>query len=343
MALAPFFGYAQEGVLQIATIERPPFAMQEGGNLTGFSIELWEQIAEDLDLEFEYQLQDEFGVMLEKVESEEVDLAIANISITQTREEVMDFSHPIFDSGLQILTPKESNSTLGLLRAVLDAGVIQLVLIALAVLIAAAHVVWYLERGRKGQAYFSDEYPKGLWDTFWWAFVIVTIGGFEERAPRTVVGRGFAILWTLASLFIVSLFVAKFASVLTVSELQGSIADYNDLYGKNVATIESSTSDQFLTDKNIDFESYTNIDDMFRDLERGNLDAIVHDAPIVTYYAATRGRGRVQVSGPIFKPEKFGIALPENSDLVEPINQQLLKYNEDGTYERLYDRWFDTQ
>jgi len=34
-------------------------------------------------------------------------------------------------------------------------------------------------------------------------------GGFEERVPQSRVGRGFAVLLVIASLFIVSIFVAQ--------------------------------------------------------------------------------------------------------------------------------------
>ena len=40
--------------------------------------------------------------------SERVDGAIANITITAERERAMDFSQPIFGSGIQILLPKEA-------------------------------------------------------------------------------------------------------------------------------------------------------------------------------------------------------------------------------------------
>ncbi|HIP21960.1 MAG TPA: transporter substrate-binding domain-containing protein [Candidatus Pacebacteria bacterium] len=38
------------------------------------------------------------------MEEGEVDMSIANITITSDREVRMDFSQPIFDSGLQIIT-----------------------------------------------------------------------------------------------------------------------------------------------------------------------------------------------------------------------------------------------
>lgn len=91
--------------LSVATIERPPFVMQwENGELTGFSIELWKNIAHNLGLEYSFEKYEVFSQMIEDTKNEWHDLAIANISITSDREKVMDFSNPIFDSGLALMT-----------------------------------------------------------------------------------------------------------------------------------------------------------------------------------------------------------------------------------------------
>jgi len=55
-----------------------------------------------------FEPNERFGDMLASVRAERVDGAIANISITADRERAMDFSQPIFGSGIQILLPKEA-------------------------------------------------------------------------------------------------------------------------------------------------------------------------------------------------------------------------------------------
>jgi len=58
----------------------------------------------------EFVTASSFSDMLEAVKNGSVDAAIANISITSVREEVVDFSQPIFDAGLQILVKQNSGS-----------------------------------------------------------------------------------------------------------------------------------------------------------------------------------------------------------------------------------------
>jgi len=49
--------------------------------------------------------------------------------------------------------------------------------------------------------------------------------------------------------------------------------------------------------------------------------AVVYDAPVRLYHAATQGRGTVHVVGSIFKEETYGIALPTGCPLCKPINE----------------------
>ena len=67
---------------------------------------------------------------------------------------------------------------------------------------------------------------------------------------------------------------------------------------------------------------------------------MVHDAPILSYYAATEGRGRFTTAGRVFHPEKYGIALPSVSSRREDVNRAILRIREDGTYEALIEKWF---
>jgi polar amino acid transport system substrate-binding protein len=58
------------------------------------------------------------------------------------------------------------------------------------------------------------------------------------------------------------------------------------------------------------------------------------------YYAANAGKGRVQMVGPLFHKEDYGIVFQPNSPLRKRVNNALLELREDGTYQKLYDKWF---
>jgi polar amino acid transport system substrate-binding protein len=66
-------------------------------------------------------------------------------------------------------------------------------------------------------------------------------------------------------------------------------------------------------------------------------------APPLRYYAAYEGKGLVKMVGPEFNRGDSGFAFPQDSPLRRQVNAALLEIREDGTYRRLYDRWFGSQ
>lgn len=323
--------------LTVMTIERRPFSMKAPEGHKGFSIDLWNAIAKNRGWSFTYKNTATFKEMLGAVEGRKADLAIANISITAAREAVMDFSQPVFDSGLQILIPEESGAT-GVLGAILTWDMLGWVLSAGALLFIVGNLMWYFER--RSQPYFDTSYREGLWPSFWWALNLLINGGFEERVPRSLPGRIFGTFLVVASLFIVSAFVAKITSALTIGQLRAQVQGYDDLYDRRVGTTENSTAAAFLQTHSVRHRTFESIEKMFAALENGELDAVVHDAPIVAYFATTTGKGRYRTVGALLQSEKYGIALPQGSRLIEPINLALLRLRENGTYATLVKRWF---
>lgn len=311
--------------------------MMESGVDTGFSVDLWQALATDLDLEFAFQRVDGFGEMLDLVRTSQVDAAIANISITASREAEFDFSQPIFESGLQILAHSDQQTDLSIFSAIFSRDMLTAIILAFVMLLGGGMLMWRLER--KEQPYFDQPAKKALFPAFWWALNLVVNGGFEERVPRTVFGRIFGVFLVISSLFIVSIFVAKITAVLTVDAIQNSVNSVTDLNRQHVGTIDGSTASNFLNNRDITYQGYADLDTMLEDFEARTIDAVVFDAPVLAYYA-NKSRGAAKLVGPIFQRESYGIALPTGSALSEPLNQSLLRLREDGTYETLYRKWF---
>ena len=331
------FAAAQDGELTIATVTRPPFSMEIEGKDAGFSVELWRAIALDLGLSSRFQRYDSFPNMLEAVETGAADGAIANISITSARERVMDFSQPIFESGLQIMLPEDDNRS-SILAALLTRDILYSVLIAVGLLFGGGMLMWAFER--RSHDFFDRPAKEAIFPSFWWALNLVVNGGFEERMPRSRPGRVFAVFLVVASLFIVSVFVAKITAAMTVDAIQSNVESVNDLDGRRVGTIANATAADYLNLRSIAYRGYSDLDGLLKDFEAGRLDAVFFDGPILVYYARTTDAVDARVVDRVFKPENYGMALPTGSPLREAINQSLLKLREDGTYDQLLAKWF---
>ncbi len=99
-----------------------------------------------------------------------------------------------------------------------------------------------------------------------------------------------------------------------MSGLNSNITSLQDLSGKKVGIIKSEPINSYLK-KELNQEPiiYLNYEKMYQDLKNKKIEAIVGDAPILKYYVATQGKNDFELVGGIFKPEKYGILLPENS------------------------------
>ncbi|WP_136439911.1 transporter substrate-binding domain-containing protein [Pacificoceanicola onchidii] len=320
--------------LTIATVERPPFSMQ--GGTTGFSIELMQAMADELGREVTFQEMDGFGAMLEAVETGAVDGAIANISITAAREAVMDFTLPVFESGLQIMV--DGGSRVPLWRQLLTWQVAAYVLLALGVLWAIGMVMWLFERHK--QPYFDRTLKEAVFPAFWWALNLLVNGGFEERQPRSAPGRVLATMMVFASLFVVSLFVAQITAAITVNRLTSNVSGLNDLDTRRVGSVNGSTASVFLDNRSVAHLGYSGLADMLDAFESGEINAVVFDGPILSYYLSERRDTSAYLVETVFRKEDYGIALSSGSALREPLNQALLKLREDGRYAALVRKWF---
>ncbi len=324
--------------LTVATVTRPPFSLVEGGVETGFSLDLWDALMQDMGQAYTIVRVDAFAQMLAMVQLDEADAAVANISITASREAVLDFSQPIFEGGLQIMIPSEGSSGSPLWQAVFSRDLMIAILLAFAALLAVGMLMWQFER--RAQPYFDQPARAAVFPAFWWALNLVVNGGFEERVPRTPMGRLFGVGLVVSSLFIVSIFVAHITAALTVDAIQGSVNSINDLYGKRIGTTSGSTAAAYLERRELRYQDYPDLTQLTQAFEAGDLDAVVFDAPILAHYVNAEGAGIGQLVGPVFLRENYGIALATGSDLAEPMNQSLLRLREDGTLDALKQKWF---
>lgn len=329
---------SQAQSLTVTTVTRPPFSYVEDGAQSGFSMDLLEALSEALGWDYTINRVEAFSDMLGAVQDGTADLAIANISITASRETQMDFSQPIFEAGLQIMVPSDAARRPSLLQALLSRELFIAIGLAFAILLGGGMLMWGFER--RSQPYFDRKLNEAWFPSFWWALNLVVNGGFEERMPRTPFGRLLGVILVVSSLFIVSVFTARITSVMTVDAITGNVNSINDLYGKQVGTISGSTAANFLSRREIEFSGYDDLETLLAGFTAEELDAVVFDAPILSYFASHEGRRIASMTGGIFMRENYGIAFPTGSPLVEDVNQALLALREDGTYDEIYRKWF---
>jgi ABC-type amino acid transport substrate-binding protein len=325
--------------LRVATGLIAPFVLKEGDQLTGFSVDLWYALARQLDLTSSFVEFKSSSEQVQAVERGEVDVAISAITMTVKREELVDFSHPYFESGLQVMVLTEGDdSARATMEAILSPGLWRFLAAAVVIVFLLANVLWLVER--KTNRHFQGGYVRGVLEGLWGVVLIVATGEHGDRdTPRWLKRLTVGSMWLLG-VVLVAQFTAIVTSSMTVQQLRSSIRGPDDLPGKTIATKPGTTAADYLTQRGLSYVGVSSGDQGCDMLMHGQVEAIVFDAPTLQYWAARRGKGVLQVVGPIFRPEKLGIAMKQGSSLRKQIDEALLTLYENGTYEEVYDKWF---
>ncbi|MBU3701393.1 MAG: transporter substrate-binding domain-containing protein [Acidimicrobiia bacterium] len=328
-------------VLRVAVRPLQPFVVpEEGGRYSGFSVDLIRDIADDAGFDVQIVEVGSVGAQLDAVRQGRADLAIGAISVTSAREATVDFSAAMFQSGIQTMVAESSGNVTT--SMILDDVFSPVLLTVFALMIIGTILigvfVWAWER-RHGNEAFADSGVRGAFDGIWWATVTLFTIGYGDKVPHRGVSRIVTMAWMFVGVLMVAVITAEVTSSLTVQRLESNISSVADLAGKDVISYPGTTSWDFLQKNGIDPRPVDSVDAAYDEVRSGDAEAFVYDASVIQWLAATRGG--VKVAGPIMQAEDYGIAFPERSPWVEPVNRSLLRLRENGRYERLKKAYFD--
>ena len=325
--------------LIVGTKQAPPFAFKEpDGTWTGISIDLWREIAAELHLTYEWRESDLQG-LLDGVKDGSLDIAISALSVTAEREKVLDFTHPFYTTGFSIAVAGRSRG-LGssVMGRFLSWQFLQVVVLLAFVLFVVGLLIWLFEQ-RRNPEHFGGGPAKGIGSGFWWAAVTMTTVGYGDKAPSTLGGRVVALIWMFAGIIMISSFIAAITATLTVSQLESPVSGPQDLVEVWVGTVAGSASEEYLKEDRIAFKEYPTLLEGLRAVAKGEVDAVVYDAPLLRYMARTELRGKISVLPITFERQDYSIALPTGSPLREPISLVILEKIHEPVWDEILERY----
>jgi polar amino acid transport system substrate-binding protein len=89
-----------------------PFSMEVNGKYEGIDVEILDAVAKESGFEYELQPMD-FNAIIAALGSNQIDGAIAGMSITEERKKTYDFSDGYFESGLSIVAKGDNTEING--------------------------------------------------------------------------------------------------------------------------------------------------------------------------------------------------------------------------------------
>jgi glutamine transport system substrate-binding protein len=88
-------------------VANKPFIFTRDGSYTGFSHDLWVEVAKEIGLTYDFRAMD-FSSLIPALQTSNIDVAFSSIFITPQRLKVVDFSDAYYLNGTGVLVPQSS-------------------------------------------------------------------------------------------------------------------------------------------------------------------------------------------------------------------------------------------
>jgi len=325
--------------IQVGVFLIQPFAFKSQEDYSGFCVDLWRKIAADMDQPFDFVPFTAPSELQKAILSNQVDVALGNISITKERLKIVDFSQPFMQGGMQVMIDeKREPGWEKLWSGLADSGHLKIFAIGIAIIVFFTIVLTIFER--KWNEEFHESWADGLAESFYHVMSITMTGKSSHKPLPGPLGRILAGIWLAFGVAVVAYITSSITSVMTVNRLQGSINGPQDLPGHRVGTLAGTLAVQYCHDQNLDTTLFSNLPDMVQALVRRKIDAIVSDAMTLQWYDNSHPELPITEVGPIFMKKGYGIALPLGSTLRHEINRALLQEQESGFVDTLRKHYF---
>jgi polar amino acid transport system substrate-binding protein len=310
--------------LVVGTKQAPPFAIKDAdGNWNGISIDLWRRIANELHLRYRFSEEPQVQGLIDGVADGKFDIAVAALTVTASRERVVDFTEPFYTTGLGIAVRAGGEASwLPVVRTMTSFGFAQAVMVLVGLALTTGFVVWLIER--RHNEHFGGSVAKGVSAGVWWSTVAMTQRHTGDLGPRTMPGRVVAILWMIGSIVTIAVFTASVTSVLTIKHLQGTVHEVNDLSSVRVGAIAGTSTEDTLSHLRIGYRTFATPEDGLKALRARSIDAFVYDKPLLAWLIRQNFSSSIELVDKTFDVQDYAFALPSGSPLRKAVNVAVL-------------------
>ncbi|CAL8365598.1 unnamed protein product [Lota lota] len=391
-----FYGL-QNKTYVVTTILEAPYVMlkknheQLVGNdrYEGYCVELASEIAKHVGFNYRLELVGDgkygsrdpetkiWNGMVGELVYGKADVAVAPLTITLVREEMIDFTKPFMSLGISIMIKKPTKSKPGVF-SFLDPLAYEIWMCIVFAYIGVSVVLFLVSRfspyewkgfsQSQGQPQTngqnqqkekdSPEYTNefGIFNSLWFS-----LGAFMQQgcdiSPRSLSGRIVGGVWWFFTLIIISSYTANLAAFLTVERMVSPIESAEDLakqteiaYGtldggstkeffrrSKIAVFEKMWSYMRSADPSV-FVKNTNEGVMRVRKSKGKY-AYLLESSMNEYIEQRKPCDTMKVGGNL-DSKGYGVATPKGSLLRNPVNLAVLKLNEQGLLDKLKNRWW---
>lgn len=327
LLLLTFVESPARDTLRVGLHPDPPFIIEAApGEYEGLCVDLWQDIAEDRGYAYEWVHYHDLIGMMRALDYQEIDISINPLLVNSLRLQMFEALQPFYISSMGVATTSVSRSQFQMfISNFFSVDFLKIVLLLLFIIFFFGTLLWLVER-RHNRYQFRPGFI-GLVDGLWWSAVTMTTVGYGDKAPKTSVGKGIAIVWMFTAVIVISGFTATIASTLTVNSLAVQINQLRDLKSvERLGTVGATGSEDFLIRHDIyPSHSYESPLRALEALAEEEVDAIVYDKTVMRYLVSQHQLdNEVQLLPVTFNKQYRTFLLPKGSPLYEAVNPALV-------------------
>jgi polar amino acid transport system substrate-binding protein len=165
-------------------------------------------------------------------------------------------------------------------------------------------------------------------------------GNFQ---PQTVPGRIVAVFWMVASIIAIAVFTAGITSALTTRQLRGAVHSTSDLSSVRVGTVLGTSAEDTLRRLRIAHRGFATLNDGFKALRAGRIDALVHDRPLLAWVIREDYSSSIELVDATFGPQNYAFALPPGSPFRKQLDIAILEATNSAWWDRILFQYFGSK
>lgn len=334
----------QGSKLRVGVAGSAPFVIKNDDEFKGISLDIWQQIAQEQELDYELIPQSKVQSGLEAIANGKLDVLIGPISITPKRLETskIEFTQPTFFVRTGLVLPSQQPTLWNRIKPFFGLAAISAILGFCLLLFIVGNLIWLAEREENSQQ-FPPKYLSGVGNGMWFALVTLTTVGYGDRSPVTKAGQLIASIWMVISLVSISSITAGLASAFTVSlsELaaQERFTSPADLRGAKIAVVSDTSSvdlGQYYQAKLLPTDTLKEAVDL---VVSGQAEGAIFDRPALEYYLRQNPQLKLRLASFSLAIETYGFVLPQNNSLERDINVVLLEMHQQQQIRAIGEKW----
>ena len=317
-----------------------PFVFVDGDDYSGISIEIWERVADKLNIDYKYV---DAGTSLNKAYDDlmggKFDMLIGPFSVSEKRYQQVDFTTPYYISKIGLCVPRQPMHE-RVLKLLLK------IIIAISIIMIICFVINMVYI--KYELNAKPSLQQGLNITFENAFSLLQ--GETMLHPKTRVGKFILFIYALIGLILLALVISSIRTAIDPDTAEDK-SIYSYIKNKTVVTRKNSKAERLVKKlkgipHSISYQkhkknySYGDLLDEYLKTPQ-KLSAIIGDIPYIKYTINKGGEkyNSLKIHHDMLALNTYAFPIRKNNKLLEKIDYEMIKNKDDRIHQLIVSKY----